>query len=191
MFPLLEDGTYEKPASSLPAFLLKELKSSAQKRTSRSLPGSKLAYTISYLCECWQIIPEMQNQDSAAGSPYLQIWILCFHQPVWKIFVWGGWISICAQHVQTFFCHYWINKAVCNNYVPSICVMVCVRSNLELTKVFRRICVGYLSTIKERLEHLRIWVSKMDLWTNPPVDRKGERHSSCRMVVWDNMWTLT
>lgn len=103
----------------------------------------------------------------------------------------GGWVSICAQHVQTFFCHYWINKAVCNNYVPSICVMVCVRSNLELTKVFRRICVGYLSTIKERLEHLRIWVSKMDLWINPPVDRKGERHSSCRMVVWDNMWTLT
>lgn len=78
-------------------------------------------------------------------------------------------VCICARHVQTFFCHYWINNPVCNNYVPSTALWLCVRSNLEPTKVFRRICVGYLSTIKERLEHPRIWVSMMDLWTNAPL----------------------
>lgn len=92
-----------------------------------------------------------------------------------NIWGWGGGTCICAQHMQAFFCHHCISNTVCNDYLPSFHIMLCISSNLELPKVFRRLCVSHMSTAEERFEHLRILVSKMDLRTNPPHTHQTQR----------------
>lgn len=112
-----------------------------------------------------------------------------------NIWGWGGGTCICAQHGQTFFCHHCIHNTVCNDYLPSIHIMWCISSSLELPKVFRRLCVSHMSTAEERFEHLRVWVSKMDLRTNPPLQH-GEtttsvlQNGSRTVLAWHNMGVL-
>lgn len=123
---------------------------------------------------------------AVAGPPYLQVWILCFHQPVWK-YLGVGWgnLYLCSTRANIFLSSLHKQYSMyC--YLPSIHIMLCISSNLELPKAFRRLCVSHMSTAEERFEHLRILVSKMDLRTNPPPstpDTEGQLYLSYRTVA--------
>lgn len=113
---------------------------------------------------------------AVAGLPYLQVWILCFHQPVWK-YLGVGWgnLYLCSTRANIFLSSLHKQYSMyC--YLPTIHIMLRISSNLELPKAFRRLCVSHMSTAEERFEHLRIWVSKMDLRTNsPPPSHQTQR----------------
>lgn len=130
----------KKSASSLPEFLLNILK--GKRREGQQTIARFNAWLHNLLAMYILTSCPRKTETGQCSWPTISADLVPMFLPTSMENMWEWGTCICAQHVQTFFYHYYISNTVCSDYLPGIHIMLCISSNLELPKVFIRICIG-------------------------------------------------